>query len=134
MRDEKRRIKEKFHVPLHWPLVLFFLLPYFYGAIGTISQRKALNMMQLVDAFYIKGIHMHCQRVNGEVPLVKPAFHPIAVMSPWYHLGVDFISFVSLCGNCYISAVCDYCTKWAEALPTPDKTAFQTTKSVFKVQ
>ena len=75
--------------------------------------------------------------MNGKVALVKPELHPIPVKSPWYHLGVDFIgpiTYVSTLGNRYILTISDYCSKWVEAFATPDKTANQTAKCLFKLQ
>ena len=77
-----------------------------------------------------------CQRVNGKLAIVRPELHPIPVKSPWYHLGIDFIGSISpmsLSGNCYILTISDYCSKWVEAIPTPNKTASKTAEALFKV-
>ena len=67
-----------------------------------------------------------CQR------LPIPEMHPIPVKAPWHHLGIDFVCIPSPTGNCYILMCSDYCTKWVEALATPDKGTPQTASAVFK--
>ena len=55
-----------------------------------------------------------------------PELHPIAVKSPWYMIGIDFIDPISPeseDGSRYILTISDYFTKWVEALPTLDKYA-----------
>ena len=66
-----------------------------------------------------------CQKMNKKLERGRPELHPIAVKSPWHHLGMDFIgpiSHTSEAGNCYILTVSDYFTKfaWAKALPTKE--------------
>ena len=63
--------------------------------------------------------------VNRRVRTERPELYPVAVKSPWYHLGIDFVgpnSPQSLGGNKYILTVCDYFTKfgWAKALPSKE--------------
>ena len=57
--------------------------------------------------------------------------------TPWYHIGIDFIGPItppSPSGNCYILTICDYCTKWAEAFATSNKSAPQTAQALFKLR
>lgn len=65
-----------------------------------------------------------------------PELHPIPVKSPWYHVGIDFIGPISPTsddGNRYILTLSDYCTKWVEAIPTPDKSASSVATALFKI-
>ena len=65
-----------------------------------------------------------------------PELHPIPVKSPWYHVGIDFIGPISPTaddGSRYILTLSDYCTKWVEAIPTPDKSASSVATVFFKV-
>jgi hypothetical protein len=58
------------------------------------------------------------------------------VKTPWYHIGIDFVGPItppSPSGNCYILTICDYCTKWAEAFATSNKSAPQTAQALFKL-
>lgn len=59
------------------------------------------------------------------------------VKDPWYHLGIDYIgpiSPISNNGNRYILTICDYFTKWVEAVPLPSKHATVTANALFKVR
>ena len=60
--------------------------------------------------------------MNKKLDRGRPELHPIAVKSPWHHLGMDFIGPISGAGNRYILTVSDYFTKfaWAKALPTKE--------------
>ena len=63
--------------------------------------------------------------MNKKLERGRPELHPIAVKSPWHHLGMDFIgpiSPTSQAGNRYILTVSYYFTKfaWAKALPTKE--------------
>ena len=60
-----------------------------------------------------------------KVTTERPELHPVAVKSPWYHLGMDFvgpISPFSYVGNRYILTVSDFFTKfvWAKAMSTKE--------------
>ena len=49
-----------------------------------------------------------------------PELHPIAVKSPWYMIGIDFMILFHLNqrdGSRYILTISDYFTKWVEAAP-----------------
>ena len=50
---------------------------------------------------------------------VAPELHPIPVVAPWHHIGIDFIGPISpqsTKGNYYILTISDYFSKWVEAL------------------
>ena len=36
-----------------------------------------------------------CQRTGRKISTVAPELHPIPVVSPWHHIGIDFIGPVS---------------------------------------
>lgn len=77
-----------------------------------------------------------CQRLNRKLTTGTPQLHPIAVKEPWYMIGIDFIGPVSPTsndGSRFILTVSDYFTKWVEALPTPDKSAYSVASTLFKV-
>ena len=40
----------------------------------------------------------------------------------------------TVAGNRYILTIVDYFSKWAEAIATPDKSAFQVANTLFKVE
>ena len=66
-----------------------------------------------------------CQRVKKKVDTARPELNPIAVKSPWYHVGIDFIGPLSpptKRGNRYILTLMDYFTKfaWAKEMPTKE--------------
>lgn len=63
--------------------------------------------------------------MKKKVDTARPELHPIAVKSPWHHVGVDFIGPLnppSRRGNRYILTLMDYFTKfaWAKELPTKE--------------
>lgn len=77
-----------------------------------------------------------CQHINRKMTTGAPELHPIPVKSPWYHVGIDFIGPISPTsddGNRYILTLSDYCTKWMEAIPTPDKSASSVATALFKI-
>ena len=65
---------------------------------------------------------------------VAPELHPIPVVAPWHHIGIDFIGPISPKGNCYILTISDYFSKWVEALPTASKHAEVVAAALFKVK
>ena len=59
------------------------------------------------------------------------------MVSPWYHIGIDFIGPVSptsTSGNRYILTIADYFTKFVEAVALPTKDADGVAITLFKVQ
>lgn len=68
--------------------------------------------------------------------IAAPELNPIPVVSPWYHIGIDFIGPISpksSQGNCYILTVTDYFTKFVEAIPMKDKYATGVATVLFKL-
>ena len=68
---------------------------------------------------------------------VAPELHPIPVVAPWHHIGIDFIGPISpqsTKGNYYILTISDYFSKWVEALPTASKHAVVVAAALFKVK
>ena len=77
-----------------------------------------------------------CQRMHCKMTAKTPELHPVAVVAPWYHIGIDFIgpiSPVASDGSRYIFTVCDYFTKWAYAVGTPNKEASTVSTVLYKV-
>lgn len=77
-----------------------------------------------------------CQRSSRKIDTVSPELHPIPVVSPWYHVGIDFIGPVSpasTMGNKYILTVADYFTKFVDATALPTKEADGVATTLFKV-
>jgi len=57
-------------------------------------------------------------------------------VSPWYHIGIDFIGPISPAshqGNRYILTITDYFTKFVEAIPMKCKYAENVAAALFKV-
>lgn len=74
--------------------------------------------------------------MNKKLTTGIPSLNPIAVKCPWYQIGIDFIgplSPVADDGSRYILTICDYFSKWVEAVPTPDKAAASVATALFKV-
>lgn len=77
-----------------------------------------------------------CQKSNRKLSTVAPELHPIPVVSPWYHIGIDLIgpiSPLSKQGNKYILTISDYFTKFVNAIALPDKEAISVAAALFKV-
>ena len=77
-----------------------------------------------------------CQKTGRKVSKATPALHCVPVVSPWYHIGIDFIGPISppsIQGSQYILTVADYFTKFVEAIPTPTKHADGVASNLFKV-
>ena len=68
----------------------------------------------------VKGI----ARINLSIATLE--LFPVPVHSPWHHVGIDFVGPISpktTLGNSYILTLCDYFTKWVEAVACPTKEA-----------
>ena len=55
-----------------------------------------------------------------------PELHPVPVVSPWYHLGIDFVGpfhTPSKQENRYILTIADYFSKFVQAIPCRTKEA-----------
>lgn len=77
-----------------------------------------------------------CQRTGRKPSKAAPELHPVPVVSPWYHIGIDFIGPISPPshqGNSYILTISDYFTKFVEAVPLPNKLASGVAAALFKV-
>ena len=64
-----------------------------------------------------------------------PELHPVPVVSPWHHLGIDFIGPLtpSAHGCRYILTVSDYFTKFVQAFAMESKHATGVANALFKV-
>ena len=60
-----------------------------------------------------------CQRTSRKLNIVDPELHPVPVVSPWHHIGVDFIGLLlrSSQGCQYILTISDYFSKYVLAIP-----------------
>ena len=77
-----------------------------------------------------------CQKTGRKISKVAPPLHCVPVVSPWHHIGIDFIGPISppsTQGSQYILTVGDYFTKFVEAIPTPTKHAEGVASNLFKV-
>ena len=75
--------------------------------------------------------------MNRKLTTGVPALNPVPVKAPWYMIGIDFVGPLSpeaADGSTYILTISDYFTKWAEALPTPNKCASTVAAALFKVR
>lgn len=59
--------------------------------------------------------------------------HPVSVVAPWYHIGIDFVGPISPKSLHYILTISDYFTKFVEGIPLPNKFASSVAASVYKV-
>ena len=62
--------------------------------------------------------------------------HPIPIKHDlWHQVGMDLIGPLTETsrGNKYIVTITDYFSKWAEAGPLPDKTAFRIAKFIYSM-
>ena len=73
-----------------------------------------------------------CQRVNRKLTDKTPELHPIAVKSPWFHVGIDFIGPIKPT-SVFILTLSDYFSKFVDAVPLPDKSAPGVVRSLYKV-
>ena len=74
--------------------------------------------------------------MNRKLTTGTPQLNPIAVKSPWYMVGIDFVGPISPeaeDGSKFILTTTDYFTKWCEAVPTMDKSAASVATALFKV-
>ncbi|KAL5517667.1 hypothetical protein EMCRGX_G003255 [Ephydatia muelleri] len=77
-----------------------------------------------------------CQRNSQKLSISTPELFPVPVHSPWHHVGIDFVGPISpktTSGNSYILTLCDYFTKWVEAVALPTKEASGIASSLFKI-
>ena len=75
-----------------------------------------------------------CQRNSQKLSIATPELFPVPVHSPWHHVGIDFVGPKTTSGNSlYILILCDYFTKWVEAVALPTKEASGIASSLLKV-
>ena len=114
------------------------------GVDGHFGVKKTLSAVQ--GRFYWKGIAADvnsfvkccdpCQRENPQFMKVPATLHPIPVTASfWHQVGVDLVGPLqtSQHGNKYILTCCCYFTKWTEAIPLKDKSAFSVASALFKL-
>ena len=68
-----------------------------------------------------------CQHMNRKLTTGTPQLNPIPVKSPRHMIGIDFVGPIfpaATDGSRYILTICDYFTKWVEAVPTLDKSLY----------
>lgn len=77
-----------------------------------------------------------CQKTNRKISMAAPELNPVPVVTPWHHIGIDFIGplIPSTQGNKYILTVSDYFSKYVLAIPMEDKVASGVSAALFKVK
>eukprot|EP00731_Ephydatia_muelleri_P011336 Em0006g230a len=101
---------------------------------------------RVLERFFWKGVTKDieimistcdlCQRNSQKLSISTPELFPVPVHSPWHHVGIDFVGPISpktTSGNSYILTLCDYFTKWVEAVAFPTKEASGIASSLFKI-
>eukprot|EP00731_Ephydatia_muelleri_P024390 Em0016g661a len=101
---------------------------------------------RVLERFFWKGVTKDieimistcdlCQRNSQKLSISTPELFPVPVHSPWHHVGIDFVGPISpktTSGNSYILTLCDYFTKWVEAVALPTKEASGIASSLFKI-
>lgn len=77
-----------------------------------------------------------CQKSGRKLVISAPELHPVPVVAPWHHIGIDFIGPISPAshqGNKYILTIGDYFTKFMQAVPMPNKLASGVAAALLKV-
>ena len=73
----------------------------------------------------VKKFCQNCDRCQRTNQLQKPRseLHPIPVTKVWHRVGIDLIGPLpeTKAGNKYIITLCDYFSKWPEAMPLKSK-------------
>ena len=74
--------------------------------------------------------------INRKMIIATPELHPVPVVSPWYHVGIDFIGPlpVSSRGKRYVLTVSDYFAKFVQAFAMETKHACGIADALFKVR
>ena len=65
-----------------------------------------------------------------------PELHPVPLVSPWYHLCIDFVGpfhTPAKQGSYYILTIADYFSKFVQAIPCRTKEACYISDALFKV-
>ena len=115
------------------------------GVDGHFGVKKTLSAVQA--RFYWKGVADDvasfvkvcdpCQRENPQLNKAPATLHPIPVTASfWHQVGVDLVGPLpaTVSGYKYILTCCCYFTKWAEAIPIKDKTAYTVASALYKLQ
>jgi hypothetical protein len=93
---------------------------------------KCITGMHNTINEYIKSCDQ-CQKMD-RLKKATDELHPIPVVSPWYHVGMDMVKMpVSKSGNNYLLTVMDYFTKWPHAVPIPDKSARTVASALYNI-
>ena len=76
-----------------------------------------------------------CQRTNHQLQKPRSELHPIPVTKVWHRVGIDLIGPLpeTKAGNKYIITLCDYFSKWPEAMPLKSKCAEGVADFLFQV-
>ena len=77
-----------------------------------------------------------CQKTGRKITIAAPELHPVPVVSPWYHIAIDFVrppNSASNQGGHYILTLSDYFPKFVHAIPTEIKEACVVAGVLFKV-
>ena len=76
-----------------------------------------------------------CQRTGRKMSKAAPELHPVPVVSPWYHVGIDFIGPLTPAsqGCSYILTISDYFSKFVQAYAMETKHASGVAAALFKV-
>ncbi|KAL5481207.1 hypothetical protein EMCRGX_G021320, partial [Ephydatia muelleri] len=127
--EERCRILKACHVDLtSGHTYVSSVLSIAFGAVFLESVTKDIAIMISTCDF--------CQRNSQKLSIATPELFPVPVHSPWHHVGIDFIGPISpktTSGNSYILTLCDYFTKWVEAVARPTKEASGIASSLFKI-
>ncbi len=73
---------------------------------------------------------------HGKLSQSTPELHPVPVVSPWHHIGIDFIGPISPAshqGNRYILTITDYFTNFVEEIPMKRKYFENVAAALFKI-
>ena len=100
------------------------------AAFGSSTHYLKIVILQVAECHF-------CQKTGRKISKAAPALHCVPVVSPWHHIGIDFIGPISppsSQGSQHILTVADYFTKFVEAIPTPTKHAEGVASNLFKVK
>ncbi len=73
---------------------------------------------------------------HGKLSQSTPELHPVPVVSPWHHIGIDFIGPISPAshqGNRYILTITDYFTNFVEEILMKRKYFENVAAALFKI-
>jgi hypothetical protein len=117
------------------------LLKAFHDERGHLGRERTYQVLS--DTYYWKNLFddvceyvASCEKCQMTSNFIKSPeeLHPIPVISPWFHVGMDLIKMpVSKSGKNYILTVVDYFSKWPEAVPLPDKSSETVASALLKI-